>query len=66
LEGFGFSSREEQVVRLLVTGASTSVIATELGISMGTVKKHLENVYQKTGVHGRGPLTAYVLDISPG
>ena len=66
LEGFGFSSREEQVVRLLVTGASTSVIATELGISMGTVKKHLENVYQKTGVHGRGPLTAYVLDLAPG
>jgi DNA-binding NarL/FixJ family response regulator len=33
-----------------------------LHVSAGTVKKHLDNIYSKLGVHGRGRLTAFVLD----
>jgi DNA-binding CsgD family transcriptional regulator len=32
-------------------------------ISSATVKKHLENVYAKLGVKGRGELTAFVHDV---
>jgi DNA-binding CsgD family transcriptional regulator len=64
LQAFGLGEREAQVVRLLVTGASNAAIATALSISLATVKKHLENIYRKVGVHGRGPLTAYVLDFA--
>jgi ATP/maltotriose-dependent transcriptional regulator MalT len=33
-------------------------------MSAATVKKHLDNIYGKLGVRGRGPLTAFVLDIA--
>jgi DNA-binding CsgD family transcriptional regulator len=37
-------------------------VAGRLQIAQGTVKKHLENVYAKLGVRGRGPLTAFVIE----
>jgi DNA-binding NarL/FixJ family response regulator len=40
------------------------MIAEELHLSPGTVRKHLDNVYNKLGVRGRGALTAFVLDIA--
>jgi DNA-binding CsgD family transcriptional regulator len=58
------TEREAQVVRLLVTGLSNAAIAVELGVSAATVKKHLENVYAKLDVGGRGQLTAFVLGIA--
>lgn len=45
--------REQQVMRLLIGGLSNPEIATKLGISVSTVKTHLENAYFKLGVHNR-------------
>jgi DNA-binding NarL/FixJ family response regulator len=64
IESLGLSSREADVVRLVLAGATNSVIAEQLHVAPGTVKKHLDNVYDKLGVRGRGPLTAFVLDIA--
>lgn len=64
LESLGLSPREAQVVHLPTTGLSNAVIAQRLQLSLGTVRKHLDNVYNKLGVHGRGPLTAFVLNIT--
>jgi DNA-binding CsgD family transcriptional regulator len=38
-------------------------IGQALHVSPNTVKKHLDNIYVKLGVRGRGRLTAFVLDI---
>ncbi|HEX5591684.1 MAG TPA: LuxR C-terminal-related transcriptional regulator [Candidatus Limnocylindrales bacterium] len=45
--------REREVVHLAGQGKSNAVIARELWITPGTVKKHLEHVYGKLGVSSR-------------
>jgi DNA-binding NarL/FixJ family response regulator len=50
----------------MTRGESNASIARRLALAPGTVKKHLDNVYVKLGVRGRGPLTAFVLGISNG
>lgn len=51
--GPGLTVREREVVFLAGSGMSNAAIAAELWISAATVKKHLENAYQKLGVGSR-------------
>jgi two-component system, NarL family, nitrate/nitrite response regulator NarL len=48
--------RERDVSRLVATGQRNRDIATTLGISEGTVKMHLHNVYGKLGLESRTQL----------
>ena len=41
--------READILMLLAEGKLTKEIALRLNISVETVKKHLRNIYQKTG-----------------
>ncbi|HKY98523.1 MAG TPA: LuxR C-terminal-related transcriptional regulator [Gemmatimonadaceae bacterium] len=52
------TAREIEVLRLTVTGARSSQIASSLGISERTVKAHLANIYQKLGVESRAAAVA--------
>jgi DNA-binding CsgD family transcriptional regulator len=63
-EALGLSAREAEIVRWVTVGDSNAAIAARLHVSAGTVKKHLDHVYAKLGVRGRGALTAFVLDIT--
>jgi DNA-binding NarL/FixJ family response regulator len=47
------SERENEVLVLVARGLSNLQVATELGISEATIKRHLANVYQKIGVNSR-------------
>jgi DNA-binding NarL/FixJ family response regulator len=47
------SARELDVVALVADGLSNADIAAALYISLGTVKRHLTNVYLKLNVHSR-------------
>ena len=47
------TTREWEVVDLLKTGASTSVIAEALVISPDTVHTHVRHLMRKLGVHSR-------------
>jgi DNA-binding NarL/FixJ family response regulator len=47
------TSREKQVVRLVVAGRSNNQIAARLGVSLATVKRHLANVMLKWECHNR-------------
>lgn len=47
------SSRELEVLLLIVRAMSNSQIASHLYISEGTVKRHLTNIYAKLGVFSR-------------
>jgi len=51
--GFGLSRREAQVVALAIRGLTNKEIAKTLGLSEGTVRKHLERTYRKLRVRGR-------------
>ncbi len=55
--GYALSSREKEVCFLLMQGLSNQEIATRLFISPGTVKNHLYNIYEKTGVRNRVELS---------
>jgi LuxR family maltose regulon positive regulatory protein len=47
------TAREKEVIQLAASGLSTQEIGERLFISTTTAKKHLANVYMKTGVHSR-------------
>lgn len=53
LANLGLSRRETEVLALAATGVTNPEIATALAISRRTVKKHLERIYDKLGVHTR-------------
>jgi DNA-binding CsgD family transcriptional regulator len=53
LRRLGLSRREAEVLSLVAEGKANAEIAGTLGVSGGTVKRHLEHVYEKLGVHTR-------------
>ena len=52
------TSREQEIASLASTGLSNKGIARRLELSEGTVKVHLHNIFQKTGVSNRTALVA--------
>lgn len=48
-----FTEHEEKVLRLLLAGQSNRQMASELCVSINTVKKHINNIYAKLDVHSR-------------
>jgi DNA-binding CsgD family transcriptional regulator len=63
-ETLGLTPREAEVVQGVISGQTNAAIGAHLHLSTGTVKKHLDNIYRKLGVRGRGALTAFVLNVS--
>ena len=55
------SRREREVLHLVSQGCSNADIARILFISVSTVRKHLENIYNRTGVRTRGAAAALAL-----
>ncbi|MBI2486027.1 MAG: PAS domain-containing protein [Deltaproteobacteria bacterium] len=53
--------RERQVLRLLAEGASTNAIAKELYISWATVRKHIQNILTKLGLHTKLQAVIYAI-----
>ena len=52
--------REQEVLRLVGDGLRNADIAEALWVSPATVRKHLENIYDKLGVHTRTAAAAYL------
>jgi DNA-binding NarL/FixJ family response regulator len=49
----GLTAREAEIAHLLREGLTNQEIAERLVISTGTVRTHLENMFDKLGVHNR-------------
>jgi two-component system nitrate/nitrite response regulator NarL len=58
---FGLSAREQEVVALVVEGCTNKDVGSQLGISEETVKRHLTNIFDKTGVSNRLELALFAL-----
>ena len=53
--------REKEVLKRLVAGKSNKEIASELFISVHTVKAHLDALFRKTGMINRVQLAVYAV-----
>jgi len=56
------SGREQDILRRLVHGGSYKMIASELDISVETVRHHIKNLYKKLGVNSKGEVIAKILN----
>ena len=61
---FGLTKRELDVVGAIVRGNANKDIAREFSISEDTVKHHLTNIFNKTGVSNRLELALFAVDHS--
>ncbi len=58
---FGFTAREMEVLAYLVDGASNSMIARQLSLSVRTVEHHITSMLQKACASSRSELVALAL-----
>jgi DNA-binding NarL/FixJ family response regulator len=56
------STRELDVLRLLATGRSNQQIADDLVISLNTVRRHVSNIFDKSGSANRAQAAIYARD----
>lgn len=54
------TAREREILALVDEGRTNAEIAERLWVSRGTVKKHLDNIYAKLGVHTRTAAAAVI------
>lgn len=62
LQLLGLSPREAEILAWVMRGKDNKAIAAELGIHIGTVRKHLEHIYLKLGVQSRTEAIAKALE----
>jgi DNA-binding CsgD family transcriptional regulator len=65
MEKFGITGREREIIRKVMRGKSNQSIASELSISLATVKTHLNNIYRKMDLDGRFELMASIREEQP-
>jgi DNA-binding NarL/FixJ family response regulator len=53
--------RERDIVRHVARGMRNAEVGARLGVTEGTVKTHLNNVFQKLGIRDRVELTLYAV-----
>lgn len=55
-----FTTREEEVLRLLISGMTINEISENLSISENTLRTHSKNIYQKLGINRRSELNKFL------
>ncbi len=65
IEARRLTARESEIVRHVATGLRNAEIAQRLSVTEGTIKTHLNNVFQKLGIRDRVELVLYALREGP-
>lgn len=60
---FGLTAREREIVRCVLSNTNDAEVAEYLSISPKTLKRHLHNIYTKTGVESRTQLYSLIYDL---
>lgn len=55
---YSLTAREEEILFLIAQKKSIATIANDMFLAQGTVKAHVQHIYQKTGIHSRSELHA--------
>ena len=59
----GLTPRAAETLLWLSQGKTNSDVATILGITQSTVKKHVQEIFEKLGVETRGAATVRALEV---
>jgi DNA-binding CsgD family transcriptional regulator len=62
---FGFTAREDDLLRLLAVGSDTRVMARQMRVSEHTVQDHLKSIFSKTEARDRISLLSRALGTRP-
>jgi DNA-binding NarL/FixJ family response regulator len=62
LRALGLSQKESEVLLWVAQGKTNAETALILGVTEGTVKKHLEHIFEKLGVEKRGAASLIALE----
>ncbi len=62
LVALGLTAREAKVLLWVAQGKSNAEISTILGTAENTVKKHLQNIFEKLGIESRNAATVRALE----
>ena len=57
----GLTAREVEILRKVAEGSTNKEIASEFGLAVSTVERHLVNVYSKIDARGRADAIAFAL-----
>lgn len=63
LESLGITQREAEVLLWVAQGKTNSDIASILGLSEGTVKKHLVHIFEKLGLESRSSAALRAIEV---
>lgn len=63
-KNFGLTKREEEVANLLILKLSYQEISDQLGISLPTVKTHVQKIYQKMNISRRSDMEKRLKEVS--
>jgi DNA-binding NarL/FixJ family response regulator len=63
LQKLGLSAREAEILFWTAQGKTNEEIGMILSVSRATVKKHLENIYRKTGTEHRAAASLRALEV---
>jgi DNA-binding NarL/FixJ family response regulator len=66
LEALGLTPREAEVVLWVAQGKSNGEVALILDMAEGTVKKHLQHIFEKLGIESRHALTVQAHEVLQG
>lgn len=58
----GFTPRQAEIVDLIAGGMADKEIARRLGVSVSTIRTHLQRLYREIGAHNRAQAVAEYLD----
>ena len=62
---YGLTAAEADIALHIARGADLKQIAEELSVSITTVRKHLQHLYDKTGTHRQAELVRLLLTLHP-
>jgi DNA-binding CsgD family transcriptional regulator len=63
LQSLGLTEREAEVLLWVAQGKTNAEIALILGAAENTVKKHLQNIFEKLGLESRHAATIRALEV---
>ena len=63
LESLGLTAREAEVLLWVAQGKSNAEISTIIGAAENTVKKHLQNIFEKLGLESRNAASVRALEV---